>query len=170
MILDEAKTKFARDRTNDQVNGRLRWIITGCAGSGKSLLLLQMARDFLSFHPTGRVFIRILDQFQRLAKLMRDDLMKDEWKDRVIVGAKLNQESLKSVSLVLYDEFYRRDDFRLYAGDEERFHSLAETKPSFVLFSGRRAAGQLGKSSDSQWTKHILHFYKTNENIEMMKS
>ena len=49
-IIDEAKTAFIN---GDQIN----WIVTGSFGTGKTLVMMQLARDFVNMNPVGDVVI-----------------------------------------------------------------------------------------------------------------
>ena len=98
-LILEARKSFC---TKDQK--KMRWIIQGCPGSGKTLLLMQMAKEFVESSDEGNVFILILKEKERLTTLLREHVESIGWTNRIFVGHEI--DSVKYAKLVLFDEFW----------------------------------------------------------------
>ena len=137
-IIHEARKAFVEGE-------QIRWIIHGCFGSGKTLLLMQMARDFVRVNK-GRVFIlipptrvylkmRLEDALhfssENVGHLQGDDVAVIPTKEeaRIKIGNDISRVP-EDVSLLLHDEFESTRTPQFAAGHLSHvvFHS-ASLKP-----------------------------------------
>ena len=127
-IINEAREIFERVE-----RPMIQWLVQGCYGSGKTLLLMQLVKEFLKSGNKGNVFIRIGTSYERLESLIFSHISANGWEERVTVGSQ--PESFDDVSLFLWDEFI------LYANllpfQEELLFKLRNSNPSVVLFTSQ---------------------------------
>ena len=67
-VIDYARYKFQ----NQQTTEFLRLFIKGCPGSGKTLILLQLAIDYINVNPSKKVCISIFKRFSELKQFLQE--------------------------------------------------------------------------------------------------
>ena len=100
-ILDQVNAAFLK-------NKQIKWVISGGYGSGKTLLLLQIARDFLKIYEgQGKVYICLPEDRSILSGQLRKKIasMDESCKNRIIVyRIKDCPRKFGKAKLVLFDE------------------------------------------------------------------
>ena len=99
-VLDAAKESFLQNKPFFQS-------INGCFGSGKTMVLMQMARDFVNLNSEGQVLILLHPKLKNLRELLQQQVDNSETLHRrVKIGSEVPSGSATlDIKLLLVDEF-----------------------------------------------------------------
>ena len=86
-IIDEATYTF-------RCEGRpqIQWVIQGCYGSGKTLILMQLAKEFVESGREGNVFIHVAAWHGKLKARILQHITENGLESRVSVGNQLKSD------------------------------------------------------------------------------